>query len=122
MKFRDMELEFDIFEETTAQKFGAAVKALSETEKGGKNESLPNSIRRQCQAVFQFFDQLFGDGFHKKLFGEKVSLTVCVDTYMDFMEEINQQRLAMESKVADMLAFGQETSEMLEAAAGPNPT
>lgn len=110
MKFHDKKIEFDVYEETTARKFEAAVKEITGMEDGDPEERLPDRIQRQCTAIFRFFDQLFGDGFHKELFGETVSLTVCVDTYMDFMEEVNKQRLSMESKAAEMLSAAETES------------
>lgn len=40
-------------------------------------------IRSQCIAVFEFFEEAFGAGTAKKIFGESVNLKVCIDAYAD---------------------------------------
>ena len=41
------------------------------------------SIRRQCEAVFQFFEDVFGEGAAKTVFGESVNLRICIDAYAE---------------------------------------
>lgn len=55
---------------------------------GGKSPA--QIMREQCTAVFVFFDNVFGDGTAKKIFGEKVNLVVCVDAYDQALTEINR--------------------------------
>lgn len=40
-------------------------------------------IRRQCEAIFDFFEEVFGDGTAKKVFGDSVNLKTCVDAYAE---------------------------------------
>ncbi|SCX29571.1 hypothetical protein SAMN02910436_02482 [Ruminococcaceae bacterium P7] len=47
-------------------------------------------MREQCIAVFNFFDNVFGEGTAKKVFGEKVNLVVCVDAYGQALTEVNR--------------------------------
>ena len=53
-------------------------------------------IRIQCEAVFEFFEDVFGEGTAKKVFGESVNLTTCLNAYESVVVEVNN----LEKKVA----------------------
>lgn len=53
-------------------------------------------IRIQCEAVFGFFEDVFGKGTAKKVFGESVNLTTCLNAYEAVVIEVNN----LEKKVA----------------------
>ena len=40
-------------------------------------------IHRQCEAIFDFFEEVFGDGTAKIVFGDSVNLKICVDAYAE---------------------------------------
>lgn len=46
-------------------------------------------IRIQCEAVFEFFEDVFGEGAAKKVFGESVNLTTCLNAYEAVVIEVN---------------------------------
>lgn len=103
MEFKGLELDFDIFEADNADAYEAAlenVKALAASKPQG--ESLGDSIRRQCNAVFDFFDDIFGDGFHKELFGEKTNLTECLQTYCDFTNLVSDQKAKLDTMLQEI--------------------
>jgi len=99
MVFRDLEIDFDIFDADTAEAYEEAVKRVEEGNKKAPGDSLSVVIRRQCGLVFDFFDDLFGDGFHKQLFGERTNLTECLDAFEEFVHNVNAQRAVLENKV-----------------------
>ena len=47
-------------------------------------------IRAQCTAVFEFFEEVFGDGTAKKVFGESVNLTTCINAYEGVIVAVNR--------------------------------
>ena len=51
-------------------------------------------IRAYCKTCFDFFDRLFGDGAHEKMFGNRVSMDLCLNAMNRFadMEEQQSQR------------------------------
>lgn len=55
-------------------------------------------IRSQCEAIFKFFDNVFGEGTAKTIFGEKVNLILCVESYEQALTEID--RLDVEQAAA----------------------
>lgn len=71
-------------------------KAMDDLHPEGKRQS--ELIRAQCTAVFNFFDEVFGDGTAKKLFGESVNLTTCLIAYEDVIKAIN----ALGAKLGNM--------------------
>ncbi|MGN1203157.1 MAG: DUF6673 family protein [Eubacterium sp.] len=46
-------------------------------------------IRIQCEAVFEFFEDVFGEGTAKKVFGESVNLATCIDAYEAVVDGVN---------------------------------
>ncbi len=101
MKFRDMELDFDLFDAETAEAYEEAVKQVQQVSANRpKDEMLSATIRRQCGQIFDFFDDLFGEGFHRQLFGERTNLTECVDVFAEFAGEVDAQKGQLEDKIS----------------------
>lgn len=101
MKFRDKELDFDLFDVETAEAYEAAVAAVQEANTNPpKGEPLSQTIRRQCGIVFDFFDDLFGEGFHKELFGERTNLLECLDTFTEFTAAVNAQKAQLDERIS----------------------
>lgn len=100
MKFRGMELDFDVFDADTAEAYEEAIKQVQESRaEAPKGETLSATIRRQCGRIFDFFDDLFGDGFHKQLFGERTNLTECVDAFAEFTAQVNAQKQELDDRI-----------------------
>lgn len=53
--------------------------------------SLAEGIRQECKIVKDFFDNVFGEGTSKKIFGDKNSLTECLNAYEDTMNTYQEQ-------------------------------
>lgn len=58
--------------------------------KSTDGKSRAQIMREECNAVFVFFDNVFGEGTAKKVFGEKVNLIICVDAYDEALTQINR--------------------------------
>lgn len=71
-------------------------KAMDELQPEGKRQS--ELIRAQCTAVFNFFNEVFGEGTDKKVFGESVNLTTCLNAYEDIIKAVN----ALGAKLGNM--------------------
>ena len=81
MVFRNIEVDFDIYDADTAEVYEGAVQTVLESAVPKEGESLADGIRRQCNTVFAFFDTLFGDGFHKELFGQRTNMMECLQAF-----------------------------------------
>ena len=90
MIINGIELEdIDITEMGTLKKYEDAHKRVVEVaEKTKKLKEPVQMIKQQCNAVFNFFNSLFGEGTDKKVFGDKVSLKVCVKAFAEFNEYV----------------------------------
>lgn len=105
MKFRDMEVEFDIFDADDADAYEEALqKVREEGSKKEDGETMGDVIRRQCDAVFNFFDDLFDDDFHKQLFGEKTNLVECIEAFRDFVKAVEGQKSQLVGLMAEVKA------------------
>lgn len=67
---------------------------MNKLDTAGKRRS--ELIRIQCEAVFEFFDDVFGEGTAKNVFGESVNLTTCLNAYEAVVIEVNN----LDKKVA----------------------
>lgn len=103
IEFRGMELDFDIYDADQAEIYeDALLRVKDEGTKKVPGEGLADAIRRQCGVVFDFFDDLFGDGFHREIFGERTNLAVCLDAFKEFTDLVELQKSALTQKVASM--------------------
>lgn len=93
MQINNVELEdIDIYDADTAEKYEAVLdKFLTDTK---KLEGLSTSaiIRSQCEAVFEIFNELFGEGTDKKVFGNRVNLKTCMLAFEELVIKINEQK------------------------------
>lgn len=61
---------------------------MKQLDTNGKRRS--ELIRAQCTAVFEFFEEVFGNGTAKKVFGESVNLTTCINAYEGVIVAVNR--------------------------------
>jgi hypothetical protein len=100
-----MEVEFDIFDADDADAYEEALqKVREEGSKKEDGETMGDVIRRQCDAVFNFFDDLFDDDFHKQLFGEKTNLVECIEAFRDFVKAVEGQKSQLVGLMAEVKA------------------
>lgn len=64
-----------------------------------ENLSLAEGIRQECKIVKDFFDNVFGEGTSKEIFGDKDSLTKCINAYEDTLNAYQEQYQAYYDKV-----------------------
>lgn len=90
--------DLDVSDALVMEKYEAAHDKVAEKMKNldinGKRRS--ELIRIQCEAVFEFFEDVFGEGAAKNVFGESVNLTTCLNAYEAVVIEVNN----LEKKVA----------------------
>lgn len=73
--------------------------AVTNWDENPEIKTRAQKIRAQCTAIFNFFDNMFGDGTAKKVFGEKVNLITCVDAYDEVLTEINRVDAELAAKL-----------------------
>ncbi len=103
LKFRDLEFDFDIFDEDCAAAYEAALEAMRRDDMQKKtNDGLADCIRHQCNAVFQFFDAIFGPETHKEIFGTRVNLNECLDAFTELIDLVKEQKVALDARLEQM--------------------
>lgn len=75
----------DIGDPDFIEKFENAQQRCSEsfTEVANQDIKWSEKVRSQCIAVFEFFEEVFGEGTAKQVFGDSVNLRVCVEAYAE---------------------------------------
>lgn len=88
LKINNIELELDLFDADVAEKYENAVKNLQEKEKKNSVEGKTFSqiIRSQCILIFDFFNDIWGEGTDKKIFGNKTNYKVCENAFKDVVQ------------------------------------
>lgn len=100
LKFRDLELDFDIYDADQAEIYEEALlRVREESARKVPDEGLAAGIRRQCGVVFDFFDDLFGEGTHELIFNGKTNLGACLDAFKEFTDLVNAQKADMAAKL-----------------------
>lgn len=65
-------------------------KKANEISKNSSGKRRSELIRAQCKAVFEFLDEVFGEGTAEKVFGESVNLRICLDAFDAVVSEVNK--------------------------------
>lgn len=100
MIINGVELEdLDIYDVEVAEKYE---KVLENINKPQKVEGLKTStvIRKQCESIFNVFNELFGEGTDKKVFGDRVNLKICLEAFASLVDQINSQKEELDSIVS----------------------
>lgn len=99
MIINGVELECDVLDVATLK----AIKQESERVANIEKEIAPiqdeiEQIEAMCNVIFDFFEHIFGEGTAKKLFGNKISLTLCMDAFESFMQQKAEQEEAFNKR------------------------
>ena len=91
LKINDVELELDLMDADMAEKYEKAYRKMQrDVENIPKNLSLADSIRKQCQLIFTFFDEVFREGTSKKIFGNRTNLRECIKAVETLIDYVNK--------------------------------
>lgn len=91
IKVLDTELEFDIMDADMAQRFETEIDRIKHMEnQAGK--TLAETIRLNCQVVYDAFDHIFGVGTSDQLFGGVYNYGTAFQAMSQLTEEIKKQQ------------------------------
>lgn len=94
MKILEKEFEIDFYDADTMEKIETGMENVSKVIKENsvaKSQKTSTAIRKACNVIFDFFDDVLGEGTSKKIFGNKTSLTICIKAYEDFINAKKEQ-------------------------------
>ncbi|NFO46530.1 AP endonuclease [Clostridium botulinum] len=95
MKINNVEIEnLDLMDADIAEKYEKAVTDLQKKEKETNFEGMGLSqiIRTQCTLIFDFFNDIWGKGTDKLVFGDKVNYRTCEKAFKDVVEYSVKQK------------------------------
>lgn len=93
MKINGVELEdLDIYDLEVAERYEKALEGLNGIEARVANKKNSESIRIMCNAVFDIFNTMFGEGTDKKVFGKKVNLLTCMSAIDELVQQTNEKK------------------------------
>ena len=85
-----IELELNIFEAAQAESFERAnERVLEEKDKVNDVAGLSEKIKLYCDIVYDFFDDVFGDGTADSIFKGRQDMLECLEAYTDVVEYAN---------------------------------
>lgn len=88
MKFKiyDAEVELDFLDADEMDRVEAALNRVQSRNTTVSYEGMTQSqaIRTQCGIIFDFFDDVFGEGTHKRIFGGKCNLAQALSAFQAF--------------------------------------
>lgn len=101
MKINGYDLEVDFTDADFIDKIEQSAKIVEENIDTNKPEkmSMAEYIKKECQIVRDFFDNVFGTGTSEKIFGNKYSLSICVSTFQQFIDAKLRQQEELEQIV-----------------------
>lgn len=85
-------VEFDPFDLDNLELYLSSVNRLDEARRvRSEGEGPVETLRRICDLILDFFDDLLGEGMAKEIFGEKINVKIIMDSYRAFCSEVNEQ-------------------------------
>lgn len=105
-KWNNVSLDIDMGDVEFQEKYEKAFQKMEVSEKELQKDGMLSGItRRYCLLFWDLFDDLFGTGTAKQLFGGKMNTRLCEDCYDSFLafckkqtQEINSKRASQFSK------------------------
>ncbi|WP_195430893.1 DUF6673 family protein [Clostridium sp. D46t1_190503_E9] len=97
MIINGVELEdIDVYDLEVAEKYDKSLERIKSLEENNKNVGMVEMIKINCNAIFDVFNTMFGEGTDKKVFGSKVNLLVCMKAFEELVLQINEKKDEME--------------------------
>lgn len=92
--------QLDIFDADSSEKYEKTIDKVIKESEDSKGLKLSAAIRKQCNAVFNCFNELFGEGTAKKIFGDRVNLLTCLKAFDELKNGISEQIEQSEMELA----------------------
>ncbi|MEG0873041.1 MAG: DUF6673 family protein [Clostridia bacterium] len=104
MKILETELEFEFSDADDMEKLEKAIDITQEElmKIEIKNKKNSEIIRETCNCIFNCFNQTFGEGSDKKIFGEKTNFKLCLQAFKDLCEARIKEEEEFKDVVNDM--------------------
>ena len=103
-KINNVELDIDMDDYEFQKKYEDAFEKLGESEKELQKVGKSSEITKgYCEMMRQLFDDIFGEGTSKKLFGEKYNIRVTNEVYEEFIRICSEQARASRQQMHSLV-------------------
>ncbi|MBE6061219.1 MAG: AP endonuclease [Clostridium sulfidigenes] len=97
MKINNVELQdIDILDLEVAEKWEQALESVEGVTKSIEGMKISETIKTQCNAIFEVFNTLFGEGTDKRVFGDRVNLMMCLKAFEELVTQVKSQSAEVE--------------------------
>ena len=102
MKINGVEFDIDFTDADVIERIDKGCQEVDKkAEELRKEEIEPaEGIRQECKIIKDFLDYVFGEGTSKKLFGDKDSLILCINTFEDIIKARDEQVKSIETRLS----------------------
>lgn len=123
-EYNGYQFEFDLMNAETADQYDRALAKMEEKEKRiRKSGRLNETIKDTCDMVYDFFDDIFGDGASEKIIGKDYNLRTCSEAYFgSFIPFANKQVEEINAYYARMKPAASSRKDPLYMPVGKNST
>lgn len=89
MKIKDIEVDFDFLDADQVMRFEEEAKKVKDkcADKEITNVSFSEALRKECEIIDVFFDNVFGKGISQKIFKGKMNLKEHIDAFECIVNE-----------------------------------
>ena len=99
MKIKNIEIDFDFLDADDVANFENELKKVVQKSNENKSERLEYSeaLRKECETVEEFFDNMFGEGTSKEIFKGKMNLKEHIEAFQEIVNEKNRKQAELQS-------------------------
>lgn len=100
VELQDLDVaDADVLEmyENAMSSFYEKMQGISKDDKKGSQ-----LIREECHAIFEVFNEIFGEGTDRKVFGDKTNLMVCIDALQQLKSTVEKTDRNNAQKIASL--------------------
>ncbi|MBY6816469.1 AP endonuclease [Clostridium botulinum] len=91
MLINNVEIEdLDLLDADVAERYQGALEKMEKAEKI-ETTNLSEIIRHECGKVFDFLNEVFGEGTDKKIFGNKTNYGECENAFKQLIDYANKE-------------------------------
>ncbi|WP_143314492.1 DUF6673 family protein [Clostridium sp. HBUAS56017] len=84
--------ELDIFDIDIIERYEKAIDNVVKSTQEYKDLNGSEMVRKECEVIFKCFNELFGEGTDKKIFGDKMNILICLKSFEELVEQINSKQ------------------------------
>ena len=116
MKLGNVEVNFSFTNTSNLRRLQEAYKKVLDEDNKSKKKNLGfiEQIDEECNIARNFFNEVFGEGIDKKIFGEENDYEIIMDTLEGVMQEYEKQAGRIKEKYANIHVVNIDNSRNLD--------